>query len=126
MKAGAALDEATIDMIDERALELVAIAHGDGGKHDIARLTRDLDRAGLIALAVSVAALVDPDKSQAELLAWLPEPDRHEIYQGWTADELRNAHAAYSRGVRMDQIVKGEQIYQHVMYKRRTGSAASA
>lgn len=119
------LDEATIDKIDDRAIELVGVVR-DGAKHDVARLTRDLDRTQLIALAVSVAALVDPEKPPSDLLAWLPTPpgERHEIYPGWTIDELRAAHAAHGRGVRMDRIIAGEQLYQRAMYKRRTGSVA--
>jgi hypothetical protein len=116
------MDSDTIDRIDELAIELVGIVRGENGSaQDVATLTRTLDRAELIGLAISIAALVDVDKSVPQLLAWMDPPDR---YEGWTADELRDAHAAFGRGVRMDQIVKGEKIYQRVMYKRRSGVAS--
>lgn len=70
----AALTHQQADDIDTRAIQLVAIAHGDGDSTEVARLTHHLDRAGLIGLAISCAAMVDPDRPVSELLAWLPTP----------------------------------------------------
>ncbi|QOH55235.1 hypothetical protein [Rhodococcus rhodochrous] len=90
-----ALTERQIDDIDKRALELVAIAHGDGDDRDVARLTAGLDRAGLIGLAISCAAMVDHNRTMSDLLAWLPTaPDPH---HGWTEQQRRAANNAHQR-----------------------------
>lgn len=117
-----ALTEHQIDDIDQRAIELVAIAHGDGDAGDVARLTADLDRAGLIGLAISCAALASPDRPVTALLAWLPDP--HDPREGWTDDELRKAHAAYHRGDRAPRIQYGERIYQRTRKLRRTNTTS--
>ncbi|AOD24058.1 hypothetical protein IM25_22785 [Rhodococcus sp. p52] len=107
--------------LDSRAVQLVAIAHGEGSAGDVARLTANLDRQQLIGLAISCAAMVDPDKSVAELLAWMNADDPR---QGWTDEELRRAHARYTRGVRDEHTVQGERIYQKIS-KRRQRTAPS-
>ena len=90
-----ALTTRQIDDIDKRAIELVAIAHGDGDDRDVARLTAGLDRAGLIGLAISCAAMVDHNRTVTDLLAWLPvSPDPH---HGWAEHERRAANAAHQR-----------------------------
>lgn len=101
--------------IDERALELVAITHGEGSTADVDRLTRSLGRAELIGLAISCAALADPDRTLDELLAWLPDPG---ITEGWTDAELRAAHAAFRKGDRTPQVRLGHQIYNRVRMQR--------
>ncbi|BDB58960.1 MULTISPECIES: hypothetical protein [Rhodococcus] len=91
----AALTPRQIDDIDKRALELVAIAHGDGDDRDVARLTAGLDRAGLIGLAISCAAMVDHNRPVSDLLAWLPTaPDPH---HGWDEQQRRAANNAHQR-----------------------------
>lgn len=110
-----ALTKSQIDDIDQRALQLVSIAHGDGDTTSVDRLTRKLDRAGLIGLAISCAALVDPDRTVDELLAWLPDPG---IAEGWTDEELRAAHAEHRRGNRTPRVVLGNRIYNRTRMQR--------
>ena len=59
------------DDIDRRAIELVGIVHGDGSDRDVLRLVRHLSPHQLIGLAISCAAMVNPDQTQTELLAWM-------------------------------------------------------
>ena len=57
--------------IDTRALELVGITHGEGSARDVERLVRGMNSTQLVALAISCAAMVDTNKTQTELLAWM-------------------------------------------------------
>lgn len=109
------LNRRQITDIDERALQLVAITHGDGDTNDVDRLTRNLSRTELIGLAISCAALADPDRTADELLAWLPDPG---ITEGWTDEELRAAHAAHRKGDRTPRVRTGHQIYKRVRMQR--------
>jgi len=54
----------------DRAQRLAAIVHGDGGPDEVAQLLTGLDREALYALCVALAAMVDVDRTVAELLAW--------------------------------------------------------
>jgi hypothetical protein len=45
------------------AAKLACIAHGDGDHHDITHHTRKLNRDELIALAVILASMVNPDQT---------------------------------------------------------------
>lgn len=101
--------------IDERALTLVAITHGDGDTNDVDHLTRNLTRTELIGLAISCAALADPDRTVDELLAWLPDPG---ITEGWTDTELRAAHAARRRGDKSPRVMEGSRIYNRIRMQR--------
>lgn len=58
-----------------RASLLVEAVH-DGGPAEVGRLLADLDRRQLNALAVVLAAMVDPDATLHELLGWVPPLDR--------------------------------------------------
>ncbi len=68
------MDELTnpdLDRLDQRALQITAVVHGEGSVADIAQLTRDLDRRDLIAVVISLAALVDIDRTPPEILDWM-------------------------------------------------------
>lgn len=109
-----------VDRIDSAALQLVGIVHGGGSRIDVAQLVRRLDRRDLIALAISVAALVDPERPPSELLAWLPAPpeDSPLVAPGWTEAALQKAHSDYGNGDRTDRVKAGEATYRR-LWKRR-------
>lgn len=118
-----------IDRIDARATDLVGIVHGEGNRRDVARLVRDLDRTELIGLAISCAAMVNPDQRLDDLLAWLrpitSRPANLDDESGWTADQLRQAHAAFNAGDRRARVVAGNQIYnRNQMRAARARTAA--
>jgi hypothetical protein len=108
--------------LDNRAVQLVAITHGEGDSGDVARLTAGLNRQQLIGLAISCAAMVDPNRSVTELLAWMNADDPRE---GWTDPELRRAHAGYTRGRRDEWTVQGERIYQKISKRRQRSEPAA-
>lgn len=114
-----------VDRIDSAAVQLVGIVHGGGSRIDVAQLVRRLDRRELIALAISVAALVDPDRPQSELLAWLPAPpdDSPLLAPGWTEAALQKAHADYGQGVRTERVKAGEATYKRLWKQRRLSPA---
>ncbi|MHA4848782.1 hypothetical protein L1080_004440 [Rhodococcus sp. MSC1_016] len=105
------LTPAEIHQLDSRALELVGIVHGGGGPAEVATLVRGLTPQQLTGIAISCAAMVDPDKQIGQLLEWMNRDDPSE---GWTSDELKDAHTKYGRGVRTPSVVNGERIYQRL------------
>lgn len=105
--------------LDSRAVQLVAITHGEGDAGDVARLTAGLTHQQLVGLAISCAAMVDPNRSVQDLLAWMNEDDPRE---GWTDGQLRRAHACYGRGLRDTTTVAGERIYQKLRKRRSRGT----
>lgn len=111
------LDPTVIERLDQLALRLVGIVHGDGEARDIVNMTRALTREQIIGLAISCAAMVDPDKSLDELLEWLDPSTVHFIdgYR-WTESQIREAHAAYVGGDRRQKIQRGEKAYHRLNY----------
>lgn len=97
-----------------RAARLVAAVHFDGA-YDVAQITDGLDRDELVALAVVLAAMVDPEQSPADLLAWAEPPvsdDANAVYAGWRVADLRRAHAQRVKGLTDEWTVTGERLYQ--------------
>lgn len=110
------LDETSIERLDQLALHLVGIVHGDGEQREVATLTRSLTREQLIGLAISCAAMVDPGKSVDQLLEWLDPAANHYIDgTRYTDSQIRDAHAAFAGGDRRDKIVRIEKAYQKLI-----------
>ncbi|TXG90671.1 hypothetical protein DW322_11165 [Rhodococcus rhodnii] len=65
-----------VDSVDKAALELVGIVHGEGSAPDVEKLVRGMTWHELVGLAISCAAMVDPDRPMSELLAWMDRPLR--------------------------------------------------
>lgn len=131
-----------------RATRLAYAVHTQGA-WDVAQITDPLraDTDELVALAVALAAMVDIDKTPAELLAWYDNPlhvvrgtddeprrnprtptDTKYANHPWTDDELREAHAAHVRG-RHPKTTAGEVEYQrrrHLKNKARKQQEAAA
>lgn len=109
----------------ERAQRLACVVHGDGGPKEVAALLEPLGRDDLYALAVTLAALVDIDRSVAELLAW---------YTGSTRQERdfnlapHGTHAAYTRHKSRGEepcwdCVEGQRAYDRDRARRRRAAA---
>lgn len=93
------------------AQQLAGIVHGDGGQPEVAALLETMDRHGLYALAVTLAAMVDVDRSPEELLGWTTE-EPGELWR-------RRMHTRYARGERDEDTVAGERAYQAERSRRR-------
>lgn len=121
-----------ITRLDTIAVELVGIVHGDGDVRHVARLVRDLDRTDLIGLAISCAAMVDPDRSLTELLAWMDHlaptapPAVVDDESTWTPEELRQAHNSHKAGNRTARVVAGNRIYTRNQVRARAHDANEA
>ena len=84
-----------------RALEALDLAAGvvcdvRDDPDSLQRTLESLDRDQLVALAVVLAAQVPPDKTQAELVAWLVPYSRAD-WRGKDDEQVRAAHATYTR-----------------------------
>lgn len=122
---GEALAEAAV-----RRGQRLACAVRDDGAWEVARITDDLSRVELVALAVALAAMVPIDRPVSWLLAWLDDPSGANLPEGqrfpalnWTPESLRMAHAAYFRGERDLWTVEGERTYQRARGRRRRSEA---
>ncbi|MDG3012476.1 hypothetical protein G4X40_20255 [Rhodococcus sp. D2-41] len=105
------IDDDRIARIDQTAVALVGAVR-DRDPAEVRQLVAGLDPVDLAALAISLAAMVDPDRTVGQLLDWI-EPDHpHD------EDELRLAHAAYARGDRDSWTVRGERTYQRNRKRR--------
>ena len=100
----------------------LACAIRDDGAWEVARITDDLSRDELVALAVVLAAMVPLDRSVADLLAWVQQPlpagQRFPDLR-WSPEALRLAHASWNRGERDPWSTEGERLYQQARHERR-------
>lgn len=102
----ATVDLAGDDLIvgAEPAAAALVCAVNDADQDAVRTVLEQLDRRQLHALAVLLAALVPDDR-----------PIRHRLEE---RDALRDAHAAYTRGVRTPEVIDGERIYQRIKARR--------
>lgn len=123
------------------AAALVAAVH-DGTRVEVGRVLNVIAPENLHALAVVLAAMADPDKSIADLLAWVtfdehehPVPDlSHQVAAAygmtvprgdphtWSAGVLRACHAAITRHRDLPWVVLGEREYHRRRHVTKRGT----
>lgn len=127
-----------------RAMRLAASVH-DEGPPEVAALLRPLDRAALLELAVTLAAMVPVDYSPAELLAWNdhryanPRPAASAGEQAPLFPVVdvtgglkpHGTHAAFNRHKKRgenpcDECTFGESQYQAEQFQRRQRRAVES
>ncbi|WP_280381357.1 hypothetical protein [Nocardia wallacei] len=86
------LHHSTAHRIDEVAVEFIDVVHGEGDRHDIARLVAGMGWPHLIGLAISIASLVPPRNAKPV------SPIAHSL-AGMSQRQVLDARAAYVRGV---------------------------
>ncbi|WP_155292967.1 hypothetical protein [Rhodococcoides fascians] len=106
------LDQDTMNQLDDASPLFVDAVHC-GDAETIARITSGLDRTELIGLAISIATLAESELNTVPVLS-LVDP-----YEGWTKPQLREAHAAYGRGLRDYRTRLGERIYQRMRKRNK-------
>nr|BFD90680.1 hypothetical protein KitaXyl93_20400 [Kitasatospora sp. Xyl93] len=62
---------ALVERLMPVAARIACVVNGDGDRHDIEHHTRRLDRQGLLAVIVILAAMVDPDASVEDALGFI-------------------------------------------------------
>jgi hypothetical protein len=113
------------------AAQLVGAVHDDG-PDEVAAILRKIRPQQYDALAVVLAAMVDPELTPAELLAWVqwdePEPgyrprpgNRRALFH--VPDEVREGHAAFGRakahGEDPEPFRELEREYQRIRAQHR-------
>ena len=90
------------------------------------RVASGLD--GLEALAVTLAAMVDDEKSLPDLLAWC-SPTREEDVMAWrralTDAQCRDYRNAYLSGNRDEEVVDGKREWERRTSRRQRRKAAN-
>lgn len=106
------------------AMEFVGAVH-DQGSEESAAIYATVPIVHTDAFAVVLAALVDVDQTQAELLAWVPADEElqrlpfSDRETDWTPTALAQAHRLYARGVRDARVSYGQRIYERQRGRRR-------
>jgi hypothetical protein len=127
------------------AAALVGAVH-DGGKVEVQRVLDVIAPENLPAFAVVLAALVDPEKSIADLLEWVTFDEHEQAAEGmdhphqvadtygvkmphgdphnWDAATLRAGHAAaaHTRYQGVDWVFAGEREYQRRRMATKRGT----
>ena len=103
-----------------KALDLAGLVHGDGDTEDIARFLRDLPQDERDWLPVILAALVDVDRTEAEMLRWVTWDEYGQAAGRKPCGTYPAYRAHLERGELVDDAcAEAGRVYYRERYRRR-------